>query len=256
VNKLWWLVCGTSVLVAGCGSGGSGGEDVLRQRLLDGVAKIDNATSLNASSLYTAKRGEFSNLEEVGCVKVDLDLRGPGEDDDRVQVTTFNLNCSGGTHGSTLVAIGRRVWTESDGGAWRAGKVAPGVSTQVASDPDQLARVMRAAFDIQQYGDDGAYTFRVPSATINKAAKDEKTQVEMVATLDGDGALETLETTATAGDVVAGAVQTYDLGGARPIEAPKAADVKGEVRQLRDADALTSFFGCAPASGVSTTSSC
>jgi hypothetical protein len=78
----------------------------------------------------------------------------------------------------------------------------------------------------------------------------------MVATLDADGALHELETTATAGDLVGSAVQTYDVGGARPIEAPKAADVKGKVVQLRDADALRAFFGCAPSSGVSTTAAC
>ena len=110
-----------TVVAAGCGGGGSDGSEAASRKTLEaGGAKLSAAKSFEVSLLVEVE--EEGESEEAGCVDLGVDSHGT----EAVDLRYYDLNCSGGSEGRELIAIGHRAWASSEPG--RSRKSAGGVT--------------------------------------------------------------------------------------------------------------------------------
>lgn len=128
----------------------------------------------------------------------------------------YDLNCSGGTEGSELIAIGRRAWASHGEGSWTAAKISPDVIAELNDEQTtDLKQLFDAAEDIEEVSADTAVEERAAG---------------------GQAVSEfSFEATAT---------ETYEhIGQDLHIRPPTPSEVQGSVQQIDSKDELEALIG-------------
>ncbi len=77
----------------------------------------------------------------------------------------YDLNCSGGSEGAELIAIGRRAWASTGSGAWTAAKISPKLTKELNDEQTtDLQGLFEAAEDIKEVSADDAVEERAGAA--------------------------------------------------------------------------------------------
>ena len=247
-----------AALLAGCGGGGtdSGSESTARRELEAAGKKLTAAHSFDVS-LQIEVEEDGSDAEEVGCVDLGVDSRKPESIDMRV----FDLNCSGGTEGKELIAIGHKAWATSQPGSWTAAEITPAVIHELdAEQTTDLQGLFEAAEDVKQVPRDTAveeaagggepkaeFQFKAPASAFPDAEDLGDIDVDFVATVDDKGFLTQLVLHGEAEGAGATVTETYerinsDLG----IEPPADDEVHGTVQQIGSREELEALVGATP----------
>lgn len=248
------LLAALALLVAGCGGAGSDGESesASRKKLEAGAAKINGAKSMRISLLFEAE--EDGESEEIGCLNLAADTAKP----ERVDLTIFDLNCSGGTEAHELIAVGHRAWASSsdDPESWAAARITPELLHELGNEQTEFSELMAAAEDIEvdsegaaveegdgDYVDVPLYSFEAPASAFPGSDDDlGDLKVEFEAALDRHGYLRELKFHGDEDGAGATVTATYedidqDLG----ITPPDPSDVKGPARPIHSREELDAF---------------
>lgn len=249
------LLAALVLAVAGCGGGDPGGESesAARKKLEAGAAKVNQAKSMRLSLLFEAE--EDGESEEIGCLNLAADTAKP----ERVDLTFFDLNCSGGTEAHELIAVGHRAWANSsdDPESWAAAKITPELLHELGNEQTDFGELMAAAEDIEVDPEGGAveegdsdfvdvplYSFEAPASAFPRSDDLGDLKVEFEATLDRHGYLRELKFHGDEDGAGATVTATYedidqDLG----ITPPDPSDVKGPARAIHSREELDDLFG-------------
>jgi hypothetical protein len=246
------------MLVAGCGggSGSSGDETAARQKLQAGGQKLTDAKSFEVALLIEGEE-EGEDPEQLGCLELGVDKGRPESLDMRI----YDLNCSGGSEGKELIAIGRRAWAASGEGSWTAAKITPEVIKELNDEQTtDLKQLFEAAEDIEEVSAEDAvearaaggesvteYSFKAPASAFPDAEDLGDTDVEFEATIDGKGYLTELSLHGEAEGAGATVTETYqdidkDLG----IRPPAPSEVQGAVQRIESKEQLEALIGGSP----------
>lgn len=243
------------LVAAGCGGADSGGESesAARKKLEAGAAKINGAKSMRVSLLFEAE--EDGETEEIGCLNLAADTANP----ERVDLTIFNLNCSGGTEAHELIAVGHRAWASSsdDPESWAAARITPELLHELGSEQTDFGELMGAAEDIEVDSEGAAveegdgnfvdvplYSFEAPASAFPGSDDLGDLRVEFDVTLDRHGYLRELKFHGDEDGAGATVTATYedidqDLG----ITPPDPSEVKGPARPIHSREELDELFG-------------
>jgi hypothetical protein len=245
-------------LVAGCGGGGddSGSEARSRKELEAAGKKLTAAHSFDVS-LQIELEEDGSDAEEVGCVDLGVDSRKPESIDMRI----YDLNCSGGTEGKELIAIGHRAWATSEPANWTAAKITPAVVHELNEEQTtDLQGLFEAAEDIKQVPRDTAveetagggepkaeFQFKAPASAFPDAKDLGDIDVDFQATVDDKGFLTQLVLHGEAEGAGATVTETYErINSELGIEPPADDEVHGTVQQIGSRDELEALVGATP----------
>jgi hypothetical protein len=244
-----------ALLVAGCG-GGSGSttdESAARQKLQAAGQKLTDAKSFEVSLLIEGEE-EGEDPEELGCLDLGVEKGKPESLDMRL----YDLNCSGGTEGKELIAIGHRAWAASGEGSWTAAKISPGVIAELNDEQTtDLKQLFDSAEDIEEVSVDTAveeraaggeavreFHFTAPASAFPDAEDLGDTDVEFEATVDGNGYLTRLVLHGEAEGAGATVTETYeDIDKDLHIRPPAPAEVQGSVQQIDSKEELEALIG-------------
>jgi hypothetical protein len=244
-----------AAVIAGCG-GGSGSpadEAKARHQLEAAGQKLTDADSFEVSLLIEGEEsGE--DPEELGCVRLGVDNRKPVSIDMRI----YDLNCSGGSEGAELIAIGQRAWASTGSGAWTAAKISPKLTKELnAEQTTDLQGLFEAAEDVEEVSADDAveqraaggeakaeFSFKAPASAFPGSEALGESDVDYEATIDGKDYLTQLVLHGEAEGAGATATETYeridsDLG----ISPPAESEVHGTVQRLDSKAELESLLG-------------
>lgn len=245
------------LLVAGCGGGGdSGDENAARKQLEAGGRKLTAAKSFEVSLLIEGEE-EGSDPEQLGCLDLGVDKGSP----ERLDMRIYDLNCSGGTEGHEMIAIGRRAWASGGTGSWTAAEISPSVIHELNDEQTtDLAGLFEAAEDVKEVTGDNAveeraaggaavseFSFKAPASAFPGAEDLGDTDVEFEATIDGHGYLTELTLHGEAEGAGATVTETYghideDLG----IAPPDPGEVEGTVQRIDSKEQLEALLGATP----------
>jgi hypothetical protein len=244
-----------AALVAGCGggSGSSGDETSSRHQLEAAGQKLTKADSFEVSLLIEGEE-DGEDPEELGCVRLGVDNRRPVSIDMRV----YDLNCSGGSEGAELIAIGNRAWASTGSGTWTAAKISPKLTKELnAEQTTDLQGLFEAAEDIKEVSADDSiedragggeakaeFSFKAPASAFPGSEALGESDVDFEATIDGKGFLTQLVLHGEAEGAGATASETYEridkhLG----ISPPAASEVHGTVQKLDSKEELEALLG-------------
>jgi hypothetical protein len=247
------LALGTAA--TGCGGGGSDSESesASRKKLEAGATKINGAKSMRVSLLFEAE--EDGESEELGCLDLAVDTAKP----ERVDLTFFDLNCSGGSEAHELIAIGHRAWADSsdDPESWTAAKITPELLHELGDEQTDFGKLMAAAEDIEVHPEDGAveegesnfvdvpsYSFEAPASAFPGSDDLGDLKVEFEATLDRHGYLRELMFHGDEDGTGATVTANYeDINQDQGITRPDPSEVKGPARSIHTRDELDALFG-------------
>lgn len=184
-----------SALVARCGgsSGSSGDESAARQKLQAGGQKLTDARSFEVSLLIEGEE-EGEDPEQLGCLDLGVDKGKPESLDMRI----YDLNCSGGSEGKELIAIGHRAWAAGGEGSWTAAKISPSVIGELNDEQTtDLKQLFEAAENIEEVSAEDAvearaaggeavseYAFKAPASAFPDAEDLGDSDVDFEATID------------------------------------------------------------------------
>jgi hypothetical protein len=242
--------------VAGCGGGDSGDEAAARQKLQAGGQKLTDAKSFEVSLLIEGEE-EGETPEELGCVDIGIDNREPVSLDLRI----YDLNCSGGSEGRELIAIGHRAWAASGEASWTAAKISPAVTKELnAEQTTDLQGLFEAAEDVEEVSAETAvearaaggeavseFSFKAPASAFPDAEDLGDTDVDFEATVDGKGYLTKLALHGEADGAGATVTETYeDIDKDLQIRPPAPSEVQGTVRQIDSKEDLEALLGATP----------
>lgn len=243
------------LLLAGCG-GGSGSttdESAARQKLQAGGQKLTDAKSFEVSLLIEGEE-DGEEPEQLGCLDLGVDKGKP----ERIDMRLYDLNCSGGTEGSELIAIGHRAWAGHGEGSWTAAKVSPAVIAELNDEQTtDLKGLFDAAEDIEEVSADTAvearaaggeavseFSFKAPASAFPDAEDLGDTDVDFEATIDGKGYLTELTLHGEAEGAGATVTETYeDIDQDLHIRPPAPSEVQGSVQQIDSKDELEALLG-------------
>jgi hypothetical protein len=245
-------------VIAGCGggSGSPGDEAAARHQLEAAGQKLTKADSFEVSLLIEGEEsGE--DPEELGCVRLGVDNRKPVSIDMRI----YDVNCSGGSEGAELIAIGQRAWASTGSGAWTAAKISPKLTKELnAEQTTDLQGLFEAAEDVKEVSADDAveeragggeakaeFSFKAPASAFPGSEALGESDVDFEATIDGKGYLTQLVLHGEAEGAGATATETYEridknLG----ISPPAESEVHGTVQRLDSKAELESLLGGTP----------
>lgn len=246
------------LLVAGCGGGGgdSGEETAARKQLEAGGRKLTAAKSFEVSLLIEGEE-EGSDPEQLGCLDLGVDKGKP----ERLDMRVYDLNCSGGSEGTEMIAIGRRAWASNGTGFWTAAEISPSVIHELNDEQTtDLAGLFEAAEDIRQVPRDTAveeraaggeevteFQFKAPASAFPGAEDLGDTDVDFEATIDGKGYLTELTLHGEAEGAGATVTETYEhIGKDLGIEPPDPAEVEGTVQRIDSKEQLEALLGATP----------
>ncbi len=243
-----------TAVLAGCGGGGSSTDEATaRQKLEKGAQKLTDADSFEVSLLIEGEE-EGEDPEQFGCLDLGVDNRKPVSLDMRV----YDLNCSGGTEGKELIAIGHRAWAASGEGSWTAAKISPAVIKELNDEQTtDLQQLFEAAENVEEVSGDTAvearaaggeavseFQFSAPASAFPDAEDLGDTDVDFEATLDGKGYLTELKLHGEAEGAGATVTETYkDIGKDLAIRPPAPGEVQGSVQQITSKDELEALVG-------------
>ena len=243
-----------AALIAGCGGGSnSGDEAAARQKLEAGGRKLTDAKSFEVSLLIEAEE-EGEEPQQLGCVDLGIDRGKP----ERIDMRIYNLNCSGGSEGKEMIAIGRRAWATSEPGSWTAAKISPAVIHELNDEQTtDLKGLFEAAEDIKEVSAETAvearaaggeavseFSFKAPSSAFPGAADLGDTDVDFEATIDGKGYLTELKLHGEAEGAGATVTETYtDIDKNLGIRPPAPSEVQGAVQRIDSKEQLEALIG-------------
>jgi hypothetical protein len=244
-----------AALLAGCGggSGSSGDEAAARKKLEAAGQKLTDAGSFEVSLLIEAEE-DGEDPEQLGCVDLGVDNRKPVSIDMRI----YDLNCSGGSEGKELIAIGHRAWAASGEGSWTAAKITPDVIRELNDEQTtDLQGLFEAAEDVEQVtGEDAVeegagggeaweeFRFKAPASAFPDAEDLGDTDVEFEAAIDGQGYLTELTLHGEAEGAGATVTETYeDIDKDLVIRPPRPSEVEGSVRTIDSREELEALLG-------------
>ncbi|HEY0278965.1 MAG TPA: hypothetical protein VGC32_11930 [Solirubrobacterales bacterium] len=246
-----------AALVAGCGGGSGSTEDesTSRQQLENAGQKLTDADSFEVSLLIEGEE-EDEESEELGCVRLGVDNRKPVSIDMRI----YDLNCSGGTEGAELIAIGNRAWASTDSGTWTAAKISPKLTKELNDEQTtDLKGLFKAAEDIDEVSADDAveeraaggeakaeFSFKAPASAFPGSEALGDSDVDFEATIDDKGFLTQLVLHGEAEGAGATATETYErIDKPLGISPPAASEVHGTVQKLDSKEELEALLGAA-----------
>jgi hypothetical protein len=247
------------VVVGGCGGGGSssGGDEAAARKQLEAAGKkLTDAESFEVSLLIEAAENG-GEPEELGCLRMGVDSRKPVSIDMRI----YDLNCSGGTEGKELIAIGRRAWASTGTGTYTAAKISPKVTKELNDEQTtDLQGLFESAEDIRQVSAEDSveeraaggeakteFSFKAPASSFSGAEALGDTDVEFEATIDAKGFLTELTIHGEAEGAEATATETYDrIDADLGIAPPTATEVHGTVQQIDSKSELEALLGATP----------
>ena len=241
------LLAALALLVAGCGGGSDGeSESASRKKLEAGAAKINGAKSMRISLLFEAE--EDGESEEIGCLNLAVDTAKP----ERVDLTFFNLNCSGGTEAHELIAVGHRAWAlVQDPESWAEARITPELLHELGNEQTEFSELMAAAEDIEvdsegaaveegdgYYVDVPLYSFEAPASAFPGSDDDlGDLKVEFEAALDRHGYLRELKFHGDEDGAGATVTATYeDINQDLGITPPGPKEVKGPASPIHSRD--------------------
>jgi hypothetical protein len=244
-----------AALVAGCGggSGSPGDEAEARHQLEAAGQKLTKADSFEVSLLIEGEE-DGEDPEELGCVRLGVDNRKPVSIDMRV----YDLNCSGGSEGAELIAIGHRAWASTDAGAWTAAKISPKLTKELNDEQTtDLQGLFEAAEDIKEVSADDAveeraaggegkteFSFKAPASAFPGSEALGESDVDFEATVDGKGFLTQLVLHGEAEGAGATATETYErIDSNLGISPPAASEVHGTVQKIDSKSELEALLG-------------
>jgi hypothetical protein len=248
-----------AALVAGCGGGSeSGGDEESSRQQLEAAGKmLTDADSFEVSLLIEAAEEGDSEPEELGCVRVGVDSQKPVSIDMRI----YDLNCSGGSGGTELIAIGDRAWATSGSGTYAAAKISPELTKELNDEQTtDLQGLFESAEDIKEVSADDAveeraaggeakseFSFKAPASSFPGAEDLGDSDVDFEATVDSQGFLTKLVISGEAEGAAATATETYErINASLGISPPVANQVQGTVQRLDSKSNLEALLGAAP----------
>jgi hypothetical protein len=242
--------------VAGCGGGGSGGsEAAARKKLEAGGAQLTAAESFEVSLLVEIE--EEGESMEAGCVDLGVDGGKP----ESVYLRYFDQNCSGGSEGRELIAIGHRAWASSEPGRFTAAKITPKVARELSDEQTtELQGLFEAAEDVQSEPKGGAveespgefvdvtkYSFKAPASAFPDSEDVGETSIEFEALLDRDGFLRELVLHGEEDAAGVTVTEKYDeINADLEIHPPRPSEVHGAVQTISSKSDLESLVGVTP----------
>jgi hypothetical protein len=246
------------LLVAGCGGGGgdSGEETAARKQLEASGRKLTDADSFEVSLLIEGEE-EGSDPEQLGCLDLGVD-KGKTE---RLDMRIYDLNCSGGSEGTEMIAIGRRAWATHEPGRWTAAEISPPVIHELNDEQTtDLQGLFEAAEDVEEVSDESAvearaaggeavseFHFKAPASAFPGAEDLGDTDVDFEATIDGQGYLTELTLHGEAEGAGATVTETYeDIGQDLGIAPPDPSEVEGTVQRIDSKEQLEALLGATP----------
>jgi hypothetical protein len=244
--------------LAGCGggSGSSGDESAGRQKLEAGGRKLTGAKSFEVSLLIEGEE-DGTDPEQLGCVDLGVDNRKPVSLDMRI----YDLNCSGGSEGKELIAIGHRAWATSEPGSWTAAKISPALIHELDDEQTtDLQQLFEDAEGIEEVSDESAveeraaggeavteFSFKAPDSAFPGAEDLGDSDVDFEATIDGEGYLTELTVHGEAEGAGATVTETYeDIGKPLGIGPPARSEIHGTVEQIDSREELEALVGATP----------
>jgi hypothetical protein len=243
-----------ALLAAGCGgSGSSADESKARRQLEAGGQKLTDADSFEVSLLFEVEE-DGSEPEELGCLDLGVDNHRPVSIDMRI----YDLNCSGGSEGTELIAIGRRAWASTGAGRYTAARITPQVAKELDDEQtDDLAQLFEAAEGIKAYpkgaaviegdgrsADATAFTFHAPASAFPDSEDLGDTDVEFEAAVDRHGFLRQLVLHGEAEGAGATVTESYeDIDADLGISPPARSEVHGSTKTIRSRADLDELVG-------------
>ncbi len=215
--------------------------------------KLTDADSFEVSLLIEGEE-DGEDPEELGCVRLGVDNRKPVSIDMRI----YNLNCSGGSEGAELIAIGRRAWASTGSGAWTAAKISPKLTKELNDEQTtDLQGLFEAAEDVKQVSAETAveeraaggetkaeFSFKAPASAFSGAEGLGDSDVDFEATIDGKGFLTQLVLHGEAEGAGATATETYErIDSNLGISPPAESEVHGTVQRLDSKADLEALLG-------------
>jgi hypothetical protein len=244
-----------ALLAAGCGSGSGPSETEAREQLEAAATKNTRARSLRASVLFEVE--EEGETHELGCLYLAIETDKP----ERVDLSYYNLNCSGGSEARDLIAIGHRAWANSSDQPerWAAAKIAPQLLHELDDEQTDVKQLFAAAEHITvdpegggveegnkgKFVDVPKYYFEAPASAFAGADQDlGDVKLEFEATVDRQGFLRELKFHGDEEGTGATVTDEYgEIDQNLGFTAPDPKDVKGPVEELRTRADLDEFFG-------------
>jgi hypothetical protein len=244
-----------AALVGGCGggSGSSTDESAARQKLQAAGQKLTDAKSFEVSLLIEGEE-EGEDPEELGCLDLGVDKGKPEKLDMRI----YDLNCSGGSEGRELIAIGRRAWAAGGEASWTAAKISPEVIAELNDEQTtDLKQLFEDAEDIEEVSADTAveeraaggearreFHFTAPASAFPDAEDLGDTDVDFEATIDEKGYLVELVLHGEAEGAGATVTESYeDINEDLHIRPPAPSEVQGSVQQIGSKEELEALIG-------------
>jgi hypothetical protein len=252
------LLIVTALLAALAGCGGGGGDDPedeagARKKLEVGGQKLTDAKSFEVSLLIEGEE-EGEDPEELGCLDLGVDNEKPVSFDMRI----YDLNCSGGSEGKELIAIGHRAWATSGEGSWTAAKISPEVIAELNDEQtDDLQQLFEGAEGIEEVSADSAveeraaggeavseFHFTAPASAFPDAEDLGDADVEFEATIDGRGYLVELVLHGEADGAGATVTENYeDINKDLHIRPPAPSEVQVSVQRIESKEELEALIG-------------
>jgi hypothetical protein len=188
--------------------------------------------------------------EELGCVRLGADNRKPVSIDMRI----YDVNCSGGSEGAELIAIGQRAWASTGSGAWTAAKLTKELNAEQTTD---LQGLFEAAEDVKEVSAETSveeraaggeakaeFSFKAPASAFPGSEALGESGVDFEATIDGNGYLTQLVLHGEAEGAAATATETYErIDKPLGISPPAKSEVHGTVQRLDSKAELESLLG-------------
>jgi hypothetical protein len=244
------------VLVAtGCGGDSGGSESSSRKKLEAGGAKLTAAKSFEVSLLVELE--EEGESQEAGCVDLGVDSHRT----EAIDLRYYDLNCSGGSEGRELIAIGHRAWASTEPGSYTAARITPHVANELSDEQTtELQGLFEAAEGIEADSEGGAveeaggkfvdvtkYSFEAPASAFPDSEDLGDTKIDFDATLDRKGFLRELVLHGEEDGTGVTVTETYtdidkDLG----IAPPDPSEVQGSVQKITSKTDLESLLGTTP----------
>jgi hypothetical protein len=243
------------VVAAGCGGGSGESEGASREKLEAGGAKLTAAKSFEVSLLVELE--EEGESQEAGCVDLGVDSHGT----EAIDLRYYDLNCSGGSEGRELIAIGHRAWASTEPGRYAAAKITSKVAHELDDEQTtELQGLFEAAEDIDADSEGGAveeaggkfvdvtkYSFVAPASAFPDSEDLGDTKIDFDATLDRKGFLRELVLHGEEDGAGVTVTETYtDIDADLGIRPPDPSEVHGAVQSITSKADLEALIGTTP----------
>jgi hypothetical protein len=244
-----------ALVATGCGGDSGGSESASRKKLEAGGAKLSAAKSFEVS-LQVELEEEGEN-EEAGCVDLGVDSHGT----ESIDLRYYDLNCSGGSEGSELIAIGHRAWASTEPGRYAAAKITSEVAHELDDEQTtDLQGLFEAAEDIEADSEGGAieeaggkfvdvtrYSFEASASAFPDSEDLGDTKIDFDATLDRKGFLRELVLHGEEDGTGVTVTETYtDIEADLGIHPPDPSEVHGAVQSITSKTDLEALLGTTP----------